>query len=337
MKRITTPSMIRMTPCLSEQREPQVAAADPYDDACLLMVFANSETLTPAVDHHLHPRGRDLQQPASFVKMEPNSSVSNPPLRGLCDEEVGILGHLLLENHTFEDELFPVPLAMHDNDLAISSESPSPELLPNSLSSSFMDLMAPLQAAEFSFRDAYNGIYGPASSYQSDVYMNNEGTHELDYRALDPPHMWSCLPACKPVRRRNAGNGYGGRTCAVPDCGKSSQGRGLCIRHGGGKRCSVEGCARGAQATGRCKAHGGGVRCKVDGCMKSSQGSGLCRTHGGGKICLFPGCKKGTQRGGKCSTHGGSRICMVDGCTKVDRGGGLCGIHKKTMDSSIAE
>uniref|UniRef100_K3WCD2 WRKY19-like zinc finger domain-containing protein n=1 Tax=Globisporangium ultimum (strain ATCC 200006 / CBS 805.95 / DAOM BR144) TaxID=431595 RepID=K3WCD2_GLOUD len=266
--------------------------------------------------------------------MEPGFHGNNPPLRGLCDEEVDILGHLLLENHTFEDELFPAPLAMYDNASVIRSEPPSPELLPNSLSSSFMDLMAPLQAAEFSFRDAYNGTYGPASSYQSDVYMNNEETHELDHFSLDPPRPWSRLPARKPVHRRH---GYSGRTCAVPDCGKSSQGRGLCIRHGGGKRCSVEGCIRGAQATGRCKAHGGGVRCKVDGCVKSSQGSGLCRTHGGGKICLFPGCKKGTQRGGKCSTHGGSRICMADGCTKVDRGGGLCGIHKKTMNSSNAQ
>lgn len=120
-----------------------------------------------------------------------------------------------------------------------------------------------------------------------------------------------------------------GHCCVAPGCVKTSQSRGLCIRHGGGKRCSVEGCSRGAQATGRCKSHGGGVRCKVPGCGKGSQGSGLCRSHGGGKICEFPGCKKGTQRAGKCSTHGGARICVVPGCTKVDRGGGLCGRHKQ--------
>lgn len=256
-----------------------------------------------------------LHSPASFVKMECDSETTP---RGFCDEEVGILGHLLLEEErALDDELFLLPEPCPSSS-SLLEPSPSAVSPPHSFSSSYMDLMVPLEAAEFSFPEAYSGAGIPANN-------------DFGERHLDPVYRARSRGAIRKAPRTGGSGPGSGRICAAPDCVKSSQSRGLCIRHGGGKRCAVEGCTRGAQATGRCKSHGGGVRCKVDGCEKSSQGSGLCRTHGGGKICLFPGCKKGTQRGGKCSTHGGARICIVDGCKKVDRGGGMCGIHKKTM------
>lgn len=242
--------------------------------------------------------------------------------RGFCDEEVDILSYLLLDEPALgAEEFFPT--------FPLTSFFPGPQQRSGvslfSVQELFgPDLLAPLDAAEFSFVSVHAQAQTTAAQDDSSHVYTNSRIQRQSTKARGRLSD----AARKKAQDEAAANNHG-RICSVAGCMKSSQSRGRCIRHGGGKRCSVPECTRGAQATGRCKAHGGGVRCSVSGCEKSSQGSGLCRTHGGGKICVFPGCKKGTQRGGKCSTHGGARICAVDGCGKVDRGGGLCGAHKK--------
>ncbi|GAB9467293.1 hypothetical protein Gpo141_00004645 [Globisporangium polare] len=253
--------------------------------------------------------------------------------RGFCDEEVDILSYLLLDEPALgAEEFFPM----------FPSTSLFPEPQYRGAASLFSvqelfgpDLLAPLDAAEFSFMNVH--AQAQTTTTQHDSNSSQVYTSGRAQRSSTSTTSRDRLSdaARKKAQDEAAVNSHS-RICSISGCIKSSQSRGRCIRHGGGKRCSVPECTRGAQATGRCKAHGGGVRCSVNGCEKSSQGSGLCRTHGGGKICVFPGCKKGTQRGGKCSTHGGARICSVDGCEKVDRGGGLCGAHKKVKAHKAA-
>lgn len=256
---------------------------------------------------------------------------------GFCEEEVGFLRLLLLdtpEDNSGDGEyfpsfppdasLYPKPTVVHDDDASLATAQ---ELFRG-------HMLSPLDAADVALWSVHERRTSAAKTDHSDV--SAMGTTEMVY----PDHKRCRVSSSRAVAHqrseRSSKSASKPRVCSVPDCQKSSQSRGRCIRHGGGKRCSVENCTRGAQVTGRCKAHGGGIRCSVDGCSKSSQGSGLCRTHGGGKICIFPGCKKGTQRRGRCSAHGGARRCTVAGCGKIDRGGGFCESHKKVAAKTIS-
>lgn len=273
--------------------------------------YRQDDGLFPYVDMIAPPVASKPDYFDSFsVFPDTNASVASPDLEMLPildPDEAFILASLLLDPPEHEEASFesgktkepPFPSSPAPTTTAPSTKSLVPSLLPMTPSLQMRVQPPPLAPAPI-------------------VLMSD---HEVAPTAAKRQRT-----AVADYQQRGASRG---RCCMAPGCLKTSQSRGLCIRHGGGKRCSVEGCSRGAQATGRCKSHGGGVRCKVPGCGKGSQGSGLCRSHGGGKICEFPGCKKGTQRAGKCSTHGGARICVVAGCTKVDRGGGLCGRHKQ--------
>lgn len=242
-----------------------------------------------------------------------------------CDEEVGILQHLLLSGEAESDYFRAF------SPRSFSPKQPPPQQQQQHVTDSTtreqarlapQGLATPLHVAD----TARMGVQDPAPlRIKADPRGADDDPDSVE-RA-----QWRALKPINNAMNTRKDATAATRTCLVVGCSKSSQSHGRCIRHGGGRRCSVPNCKRGAQTTGRCKAHGGGVRCSVVGCRNSSQGAGLCRTHGGGKLCVFPGCKKGTQRRGRCSTHGGSRRCTVSGCVKIDRGGGYCGAHKKAL------